>query len=239
MMRQIKTYSDERLEFMCSYCGESFTPEGDYKETKDHVPSRILLDDPFPENLPKVPCCDKCNQSFSLDEEYIACLLECVIHGTVEVAELKREKIKAILSEKEALRKRIMDAYEKRDGRVYFKVEEDRLKNVVVKLAKGHAKYENSAPQFDEPSSISIRILDSMRKEEIESFFSPTFLKKTPEVGSRALSKIVLSNYSDPQLQWEMVQDGRYMYSVSIRTGALVVRIAIWEYLAVEVIWED
>lgn len=68
-MKQIKTFSDLRLNTQCAYCGE-------YPETRDHVPSKIILENPFPENLPVVPSCLKCNNGFSLDEEYFACLIE-------------------------------------------------------------------------------------------------------------------------------------------------------------------
>src|ERR1700722_12574168 len=122
-MRQIRTYSDQRLDYVCTFCGA-------LPDTKDHVPSRIFLDDPFPENLPVIPCCSKCNQGFSLDEEYIACLIECAIHGTTSVKDLHREKVKKILSKKELLRGRITSAIVEQDGNKLFIIEEDRVKNV-------------------------------------------------------------------------------------------------------------
>ena len=80
-MKQIKKYSDLRLYGYCTYCGGE-------PETRDHVPSKILLDKPFPENLPVVPSCDKCNHDFSKDEEYFACLIECTLRGTTEPEKL-------------------------------------------------------------------------------------------------------------------------------------------------------
>jgi hypothetical protein len=47
-MQQLRSYADERLVASCVYCGN-------VTETRDHVPSRILLDEPYPENLPVVP----------------------------------------------------------------------------------------------------------------------------------------------------------------------------------------
>ena len=114
-MRQIKTFSDYRLDNMCSYCGE-------VPNTKDHVPSKILLDDPFPENLPVVPCCYDCNQSFSFDELYVACVIECVKCGTTNIDELKREKIKKTLSKRESLHKKISDSISEFDGQTVFNV---------------------------------------------------------------------------------------------------------------------
>lgn len=70
-------FVDERLKGSCVYCGGP-------PETVDHVPSRVFLDDPLPENLPVVEACRECNGGFSLDEEYLACLLECVMTGTTD-----------------------------------------------------------------------------------------------------------------------------------------------------------
>ena len=71
-----KLFVDERLTGKCIYCGRN-------PETRDHVPSRVLLDKPFPDNLPVVDACRTCNEDFSQDEEYLACLIECAICGTV------------------------------------------------------------------------------------------------------------------------------------------------------------
>ncbi|MBK8382300.1 MAG: hypothetical protein IPL16_10500 [Ignavibacteria bacterium] len=136
-MRQIKTFNDQRLDLMCSYCGDTAT------ETRDHVPAKILLDDPFPENLPVVPCCTKCNQDFSLDEEYFACSIECILRGTSNIEQLQRQKIKSALKKRPALQERIENSFTLQDGQLQFKYEQDRFMNVATKLAKGHAKYEN------------------------------------------------------------------------------------------------
>ena len=229
-MIQLKTFSDKRLDYMCSYCGGM-------PETRDHVPSRILLDDPFPENLPIVPCCLKCNQSFSLDEEYFACVLECVLHGTTEIEKLERVKVKSILSRKETLQQRIENSIVFQNGNKIFQIESDRMRNVIVKLAKGHAKYENSQPQFDDPTSIWIKPLSEMTSEESDIFFAPLNLDKAPEVGSRALQILVVGSYNNVISQWIDVQDNNYKYSVCAGLGFVIVKILIWEYLAVQVIW--
>ncbi len=217
---------------MCSYCGE-------FPETKDHVPSRILLDEPFPKNLPVVPCCLKCNQDFSLDEEYFACAIECVLHGTTEIEKLKREKIKSILSNKEALRQRLENSFILQNGDKLFKIENDRVKNVIVKLAKGHAKYENSEPKFEEPTSIWIKPLILMAQKEVDDFFNSFTIDKMPEVGSRALQNLLIDKDNNVLSHWTTVQENNYQYSVCSGLGILKVKIVIWDYLAVEAIWTD
>ena len=70
-MLQRPEYGEGHLERVCCYCGG-------YADTVDHVSSKVFLDEPYPDNLPVVPCCRNCNEEFSLDEEYVAVLLECV-----------------------------------------------------------------------------------------------------------------------------------------------------------------
>ena len=95
-MDQLKSYADERLMAGCVYCGRA-------TETRDHVPSRVLLDEPYPENLPVVPSCEECNRGYSLDEQYFACLVECARVGSIKAVE--RPKIARILLESPALRR--------------------------------------------------------------------------------------------------------------------------------------
>lgn len=229
-MRQVKTFSDERLNGMCSYCG-------DLPDTGDHVPSKILLDEPFPENLPKVPCCNKCNQSFSLDEEYIACLIECVIQGSTDIDKLKREKIKRILTGKESLRQKLEQSIYREGDKVFFNIEQERLRNVILKLARGHAKFENSEPQFDQPTHYSVRPLTTMTDEEVERFLKIDKMEKFPEVGSRAMYNLIMDEQTT-RTQWTVVQEPNYLYNVTLGLGRLTVKILIWDYLAAEIVWE-
>ena len=47
----------------CTYCGSR------HNLTRDHVPPRCLFATP-PQNAITVPCCQKCNQEASMDDEY-------------------------------------------------------------------------------------------------------------------------------------------------------------------------
>lgn len=89
-MEQLPNYGDIRQLARCVYCGGN-------TETRDHVPSKVLLDEPYPTNLPRVPACQHCNESFSMDEEYIACLIECVLIGSANVDHIERQKVRRIL----------------------------------------------------------------------------------------------------------------------------------------------
>jgi hypothetical protein len=47
-MEQLPNFGDQRTLAYCAFCGGE-------TGTRDHCPSRIFLDQPFPDNLPVVP----------------------------------------------------------------------------------------------------------------------------------------------------------------------------------------
>lgn len=92
--------ADERLVGGCVYCGRE-------PDTSDHVPSKALLDNPLPDNLPVVDACTACNQGFSTDEEYLTCFLEAVQRGSTVAGSLIREKVQRTLTHNPKLAARI------------------------------------------------------------------------------------------------------------------------------------
>ena len=111
------------------YCGMP-------SETRDHVPPRVFLDKPYPTNLPIVPTCKVCNQEISIDEEYVACLLECVISESTVFEDIEREKIAKILKRKPKLVARLKESRQTLlDNRTWFRVESDRIRDIVIKLS--------------------------------------------------------------------------------------------------------
>lgn len=231
-MAHRKKFSDQRLDDTCAYCGQS-------SESKDHVPSKALLDEPFPENLPVVPCCLKCNQDFSSHEEYIACAIECAICGTAQIAGLNREKIKNTFLKNQKLQQSFESSFILENQERFFKIDTDRLNKVITKLAKGHAKFENSESKIEEPTTVNFQALSSMSQKEIENFIAPVSLSLFPEVGSRALQSIHIDDNNNVASNWIIVQDNKYQYSVIVGAGSFVVKIVLWNFLAIEVIWLD
>lgn len=229
-MLQVNKFSDSRLDMQCAYCG-------DYPENRDHVPSKILLDKPYPENLPVVPSCIKCNNGFSIDEEYFACLIECAICGTVQIDKLSREIIKKILKRKPKLHTRLSEALLVENNSISFKIEMERFENVLSKLGYGHLKYENSETKFERPTELWFKTLSQMSETEKNSFFSISELLKAPEVGSRSMQRMYLNENGIPVDNWIHVQRGVYSYIVSNSLGESRIRLLIREYLACEIIW--
>jgi len=229
-MNQMQKFSDTRLDGICAYCGA-------IPSTRDHVPSKILLDSPFPENLPVVESCDSCNQSFSKDEEYFACLIECILVGSTDPKMITRSKIQSILKKRILLRSRIEESRSVVGQETLFKIENDRLENVILKLARGHARFENSELMIQPPTYINYKPAHLLTPEESNDFYSST-PDVFPEVGSRGMFRMIQDESVDMNM-WIIVQENNYMYSVTCQNGSLIVKFLVRNYLACTVIWED
>ena len=222
-------YFDERLSLTgcCVYCGVD-------SGSRDHCPSKVLLDEPFPLNLPVVGACVDCNNNFSLDEQYVACLIEAVICGSANPGHVSRENIKRILTDTPGLAARLKESKRlDESGNIVWDVDADRIRRVVLKLARGHIAYELSAPKFEEPDSVSFVPLILMSDQQRSVFESPGkgSLVGLPEINSRAFIRAVTSP------GWVVVQPGRYRYLIE-PDGAFV-SLVMSEYLACHVAWYD
>ena len=230
-MQQLRCYGDDRNKGFCVHCGEP-------SETVDHVPSRVLLDEPYPENLMAAPACRKCNNVFSIDEEYLACLLECVIAGDTATDKLRRAKIARILQRNSSLLARLQQARTDSMQGTVWTVECERVNRIVLKLARCHAAFELNEPQLHEPSHLGAKPLPLMTGEERKAFErdDDTF-DIFPEVGSRAMQRVLITGSDTFAGGWLTVQEGNYRFRTSQASG-LTVKIVLREYLGCEVVWD-
>ena len=241
-MDQVNDYADNRLVRGCVYCSGS-------EETRDHVPSKCLLEPPYPPNLPVVGCCDSCNQSFSKDEEYFACLIESVLCGSTDPDKIRRPSVARIMQKSPALRARIENARTEVNGQIAFVPEIERINNVMLKLAKGHAAFELSQCCRTEPDHFWCGPLNALSQETQEAFNAVHFQQIFGEVGSRNLQRLLVTQLTFPfgtnEQQnmgmlindWIDVQDDLYRYIAIDDMGYLIIRIVIGEYFACEVGW--
>lgn len=241
-MKQLNPFADNRLIGGCVYCGGS-------AETRDHVPSKCLLESPYPENLPVVECCDSCNQYFSKDEQYFVCLLESVLCGSTDSEKIRRPSVARIMQKSPALRQRIEKSKTEVDGLIAFVPEMERICNVMLKLARGHAAFELSQPCRSEPDHFWCGPLSSLPKESQDVFHSVHFQEIFGEVGSRNMQRLLITQMtlnSETGSQqnvgmiindWIDVQDDQYRFIAIEDMGTLIIRIVIAEYFACEVAW--
>lgn len=120
---------EERNKGFCVHCGG---PD----ESDDHVPSKVLLDQPYPENLIVCPSCLSCNNALSIDETYLACLLECVLAGEADPAKLRRPKIAKVLANNTSLLERLRTARSDGNSGPVWAVENERVKAVMLAGAR-------------------------------------------------------------------------------------------------------
>lgn len=244
-MQRIECTGDDRNKGWCIFCGG---PD----ETEDHVPSRVFLDAPHPDNPPVVSACRSCNGSFALDEEYMACAIECALAGSIDLA-MKRPKIAGILEHSPSLRARLAAARYEIDGSTGFHVETDRIRRILTKLARGHVAYEQNEPQLEEPTFVAFHPFTSLDPQQRAQFFAvgashergqrsaPVRIQGWSEVGSRAMTREVLAFASAPHPDlvdgWVVVQPGNYRYRVTWGRESRV-QLVIREYLVAEVAWD-
>lgn len=231
-MQQFNCYGDHRNKGRCVHCGG---PD----ETDDHVPSKVLLDEPYPDNLMVCGSCLRCNNSLSPDEEYLACLLECVIAGDAAPSAIRRTRIARTLERNLPLARRLQEAKQHVDGRLVWSVENERVTEVLLKLARGHAMFEENSPQLDAPARIGFRPLETMPAVERDAFegLHDDVIAIWPEVGTRAMQRLLVVGNDVFTEGWLVVQDGNYRFRVDTDDG-MRVRIVLREYLACEVVWE-
>lgn len=223
-----KLFVDDRFDNLCAYCGG-------YGDTRDHVPSKTLLNLPMPENLPVVPACKACNLGFSLDEEYFACFIDCVLAGNTSFDSSISEKTRKSFEHNPFLQNKIEQTRIQEGEQTLWNVDHDRARSVILKLARGHAMFENGEPLTDQPASVKFMPLSLLTKDELSRFESVR--KKSSlfhEIGSRGFIREVESG----DKEWLTVQPGMYRYMAFHINGGFMVQIVIREYLACEVVWE-
>lgn len=234
-MRHYEDCSDARLRGACPYCGKKATEN---ELTKDHVPSKGLLDRPYPAHLPTVPVHLECNRQFSPDEEYLALFLASVICDSTDVDPKRFPRQARALARNTALRQRIGGARrdQTEEGAAVWQPELERVERVIVKNARGHVLFEIGQSISRQPDHVTFAPLLSLQEETRAAFESLPDPGLWAEVGSRKFQKQVLDFGRTVVDDWHLVQENRYRYAVD---ESVVVRMVLFEYLAAEVIWAD
>ena len=236
-MKSLRCFADDRQKAWCIHCGGLLSS---LVTNRDHVPTRSLLGHPLPQNLPSVEICKACNEGFALDEQYLVAFLGAVISGSVEPSSQNHAASARILGDR-YLRTRIdrsRTTYRTVSGEVHhrWRPEQDRVDNVIVKNARGHALHELREPMLGPPSATWSFPLGSMSMSEREDFEDAEDggFAHWPEVGSRMMQRLITGDDLDGP--WIVVQEGRYRYRVDQHDGVCV-RSVIHGYLATEVRW--
>ncbi len=241
-MKQLCEYSDVRTRGWCVHCGTTLEVEN---SNRDHVPTKALLRPPPPDSLPIVDVCSECNNSFSLDEEYVVAFLASVISGSTEVNADRFPRAHRALAHSEGLRRRIQES-QTRESQDHWRPELDRIERVMEKNARGHWLYETGEAVSDTPTSVRVQPIPVMSERELGQFYSDQSQGDSsslwPEVGSRSMQRAVerwaKKAQNEIEDSWVEVQSGVYIYSCASPPHLARIRMVIYDYLAAEVIWE-
>ncbi len=231
-MQRFELFHDERLGGTCFNCGS-----GD-PETDDHVPPKVFLDEPYPDDLITVPSCRSCNSESSDDEQYVASLIEVVLCGTTDPRQLQRRKISKTLEHAPALRERLRQASTTRNGDHFVQPEQERVNRVLEKIARGLWCFETAQDTADFKATVSCDVTPLMGERENRSFFAPrSGLSGWGEIGSRGFIRSCLGSCKSVYGPgWEDVQVGRF--SCSVDSGGDRVRMIFSDYLHAKVLLE-
>lgn len=221
---------DERIAHSCCYCGSMQGPF-----TRDHVPAKVFLDAPYPDNLIVVPSCEKCNNGKSMDEEYCACIFEMFECGFVDDDMFERPKIARIVKHRPAFRKMLKEAFKFAPKKgVWVEYDKARICNVSANTAKGIVRYEGGFNVSEmRPSTFFIERQSQEALAEFESVWKLRH-EMYPEVGSRLLRRIVEKQEAVPK--WKIVQPGRFRYAVCQHRTCFEVRLVFRELVGAVVL---
>ena len=235
-MKQIYHFSNQLGSVDCIPCPEN-NHSGRY--SRDHIPTKALLNSPYPENLMDVGMCQECNSGFGRDEEYFAAFLASVISGSTELDPLQFPTASRILTHNPPLRSRIdaarhMEATTGKCTEVIWTPELERIERVIVKNARGHVLFELGQPIELPPTHVNIVPIEQMSPRQLSQFEHPQGCAGWPEVGSRLMLRLLETDECG-EGGWIEVQNGVYRYAVDELPR---VRMVLREYLAAEVAWD-
>lgn len=213
----------------CIYCGKPAT-------TREHIPSKAFLIEPFPENLFTIPACFECNNGFSKDEEYMACYLD-VLRSYVFQDYVCNENTRQKLQQNESLRELLNRQIEYTDGILKYTYDVDRFKRIITKLAKCHAGFEFDLVDFDRIPDVRFDFIFNLSDEQREAFEQIHLDDKITEVGSRmdntmCIIQDINTGNAFVFYQWNEIQENQYRYQVFRNAqDGVSVEIVIYELL--------
>lgn len=236
-MKQIYHFSDQLADMDCIPCDDGSHSS---RYSQDHIPTKALLNPPYPENLMGVGMCQECNSGFSEDEEYFAAFLASVISGSTEPDPLQFAKASRTLACNPRLRSRInaarhVDVTHSEGTVVAWTPELERIERVIVKNARGHLLFELGLAVELPPAHVNILPRDLLSPQQLSQFEHPQGIGGWPEVGSRTMLRL-LETGEVGEGGWIEVQCGVYRYAVDEIPR---VRMVFREYLAAEVAWDE
>lgn len=222
------TYWDKKSSHGCIYCGR-------LAETREHIPSKVFLNKPYPENLFTIPACYECNNGYSLDEEYTVCCIETL--KSISYDTPLNERIRKIYDIKPDLKQLIASQITKDANHTLVSFDENRICRILNKLAVCFVGYEFDSLQFSEASNVWFDFVPNLSTVFIQQFLQSSTASIIPELSSRFSSdycEFIISKDSNTveiMYDWITVQEKQFLYQVAIEGRGILVKMVIADFL--------
>ena len=230
---------NKRHESFCVYCGKN-------ADTREHIPPKVFLDETLDSDYQIVPACFSCNNGFSEDELYIACLIS-KIWIAFNKGGNEREKVVAALKHDEKLGRELQEKVRVDGEKVCVILDTKRIRRILLKLALCHMvnRHDNLFEMSDERIIINFCLKQDMTDEEIKKFESWPEINIVPESCFDYMEDLLVfepvgGGVSKTVCPWKTIQESNYRYLTYIADDHTSrVRIVIMETLCCEVIIPD
>lgn len=226
----------------CIYCGET-------ANTREHCPPKLFLNNPYPNDLPVVPSCEKCNNGFSKDELYTKAFIEFYqnyCYNTPITVSLERKEVR----EAQQTFSNCIN-----NKKIFFN---NRIGRILIKLSICHSTYELTEGYYSNTwkgvlECVSYTFRPHMAQKDIDNMNDFILMdnKLLPIIGSRVFNKIyvldpVLLSLADSNIKhmprvvmdWSDVQDKSYRYVCWLDRHNLYIRLVIKEFLFAQIVFK-
>lgn len=226
---------NKRFVSVCIYCRTNIA------DSREHLPSRIFLDTPYPEEYSIVPACIKCNRSFSTDEVYVSCFIDKFRNVLSNYRIPLREKTVSSINYDNELAITLNEQIQIKREEVFIKYKPEQFSKILIKLAKGHLCQEQDKV-FESECKIecNFKFKPDLTDDEIYHFEELPIVDKASECGSDFTHGLfIVEGVGLPTqifILWNEIQDGNYRYLTYFQHDKYVVRIVICETLFAEVL---
>ena len=202
---------NKRFDSICIYC------RANVANSREHLPSRVFLDTPYPEQYSIVPACEKCNGGFSADEVYVSSFID-KLRSTLSNNEfLLRENTIATINHDKELAKILNEQIRTENGRILVNYVPESFSKILIKLAKGHLCQEQDRfIKSDCLVECNFKFKPDLSEDEIYHFEELPLADKASECGSDFThGLLIVEDIGFPSqifVPWNQVQDGNYRY---------------------------
>lgn len=229
---------NKRFNSICIYCRTNVA------NSREHLPSRIFLDTPYPVEYSIVPACKKCNGSFSADEVYVSSFIDKLRRVLSNNKFTLREKTISAINHDKELAKILKEQIRIENGKILVDYVPEPFVIILTKLAKGHlCQEQDKVFESDYLVECNFKFRPDLSEDEINLFEELPSTDKSSECGSDFTQGLLIVETlglpSQILVPWKEVQVGSYRYLTYFEHDNYVVRIVICETLFAEVLFSE